>query len=69
MDRKFALTILVCLFAGSVSAQNRGSDIQLTKISRDLITPPQYAYTGAEKLSESHDRWLKVDVQFSAVPE
>ena len=69
MHRKLALTIVVCAFADSVSAQNRGSDIQLTKISRDLITPPQYAYTGAEKLSESHDRWLKVDVQFSAVPE
>ena len=69
MHRKFALTILVCALASSVFAQNRGSDIQLAKITRDLITPPQYNYTGAENVRESHDRWLKVDVQFAAVPE
>ena len=69
MHRKFALTILVFALASSVSAQNRGRDFQLTKISRDLITTPQFNYSGAEQQRDTHDRWLRVDVQFSALPE
>jgi hypothetical protein len=69
MQRKIALTTTCLALAGSVFAQNRASDLQITKITRDLITPPQYNYTGAENLRESHDRWLKVDVQFAAAPE
>ena len=69
MHLKPALTILLVAVASSVYAQNRASEIQLSKIERDLILPPDYAYTGAEKLRESHDRWLKVEVQFVAVPE
>lgn len=69
MHPKFALTILFCALAGSVSAQNRLNEIQLSKITRDLITTPQYNYSGAEQLRDPHDRWLKIDVQFSAVPE
>lgn len=69
MHPKICLTILLGVLAGPVLAQNRDGDFQLSKISRDLITPPQYNYTGAENLRESHDRWLKVDVQFAAVPE
>lgn len=69
MHQKLALTIFLCALAGSISAQNRASEIQLSKISRDLITPPDYSYSGAEKLRESHDRWLKVEVRFAAAPE
>jgi hypothetical protein len=69
MSRKTPLTILVCAFASSVSAQNRASDFQLSQISRDLISPPDYSYTGAERHRESHDRWLKVEVRFAATPE
>jgi len=69
MHPKIALTILFFALAGSLSAQNRVSEIQLSKISRDLITAPNYSYSGAEQLRESHDRWLKIEVQFSALPE
>src|SRR5207248_11234544 len=69
MHRTVGLEILHYALASSVFAQNRGSDIQLSKITRDLIAPPQYNYTGAENLRESHDRRLKVDVQFSAIPD
>jgi hypothetical protein len=69
VHRIVPLTILVCCFAGSVSAQSRGSDIRLTRISRDLILAPAYNYTGGERLHESHDRWLKVEAQFAAAPE
>lgn len=63
------LTVLLCVLTGSVFAQNRGGDFQLTKISRDLITTPQFNYRGAEQQRETHERWLRVDVQFTALPE
>ena len=69
MHLKPALTIVFVALAASVQAQNRASDFQLSKIERDLILPPDYAYTGAEKLREAHDRWLKVEAVFAAVPE
>jgi hypothetical protein len=69
MNFKIALTILVCALAASVSAQNRASDFQITKITRDLITTPQFNYSGAEQQHDTHERWLRVDVQFSAFPE
>src|SRR5437879_11820537 len=51
-------------------AQGRGSDFQLTKITRNLITNPQFTYTGAEAYqSGQRDRWLEVEVEFAAAPE
>jgi hypothetical protein len=69
MNRNISLLIGALVLTGSVYAQNRRSDIQLTKISRELILTPDYNYAGAEKFRESHDRWLKVEVQFAAAPE
>ena len=66
MHPRLPLTTLVCCFATSVLAQSRGGDFQISKITRDLIAPPQYNYSGAENLHESHDRWLKVEVKFAA---
>jgi hypothetical protein len=69
MPPKICPTILLCTLVASVLAQNRTGDFQLTKISRDLITTPQFNYSGAERRRDTHDRWLRVEVQFSAVPE
>ena len=67
MHPKIALTIVLVAVAGAVSAQNRG-DFQISKISRELITTPQFNYSGAEQQRDTHDRWLRVEVQFSALP-
>ena len=69
MNRRIPLSIFALALAGSVFAQNRGNDFQITKISRDLITTPQFNYSGAEQKRETHERWLRVDVQFSAAPD
>lgn len=69
MHAKFALTILFFALAGSLSAQNRASDFRLSKISRELITTPQFNYSGAEQQRDTHDRWLRVEVQFSSAAE
>jgi hypothetical protein len=69
MPRKFPLTILVVVLASPVLAQNRSDDFRLNKIDRELITTPQFNYSGGEQKRETRERWLRVDVQFTTVPD
>ena len=47
-----------------------GPEFQINKISRNLITAPQFTYTGAQQYqANQRDRWLEVEVEFSASPE
>lgn len=47
-------------------AQTR-SDFQITKITKNLISTPQYAYGGAQQYqANQRDRWLEVEVEFTA---
>ena len=54
----------------SVHAQARGpGDFQITKITRNLISTPQFAYTGAAQYqTNQRDRWLEVETEFTAAP-
>ena len=63
-----ALSIFLPLIA---SAQTRPAvDFQITKITRNLIPTPQFAYTGAaQNQPNQRDRWLEVEVEFRATPE
>ena len=60
-----------CSIVGSVLAQNRGgAEFQITKIAPNFISSPQFTYTGAEQYAaDQRDRWLEVEVTFSATPE
>lgn len=70
MHRKIALTILLAAFAGSLFAQNRAADFQVTKITRNLIASPEFNYSGAETYrTNSRDRWLEVEVEFASALE
>ncbi len=69
-------TLFACLFAAlalipfDAPAQGRPGDFQLTKINRNLITNPQFTYTGAELYqANQRDRWLAVEAEFTAVPD
>ena len=68
MRRKIALTILAFACASPLCAQNRASDFRINKIDRELITTPQFNYSGGEQKRETRERWLRVDVQFTTVP-
>src|SRR5437660_1128492 len=69
------LPILLCLLTGLTTAGQaqlppRGSDFQITRINRNLITTPQFTYTGAQQYqADQRNRWLEVEVEFTAVPE
>jgi hypothetical protein len=67
-----AAMITLLLLAGSTLAQTRVPvpDFQITKIAPNFISSPQFAYTGAEQYqTDQRDRWLEVEVIFSAAPE
>ena len=45
-------------------------DFQITKISKNLISTPQFAFTGAQQHAISQrDRWLEVETEFTAGPD
>ena len=73
MNIKVLPVIVACLCAFTAAAfgQGRpGGEFQLTKISRNLITTPQFSYTGAQQYqANQRDRWLEVEVDFSSAPE
>src|SRR5438128_12054637 len=54
-----------------VSAQPRAvAEFQITKITRNLISAPQFAYSGAPSYpTNQRGRWLEVEVQYAATPE
>ncbi len=61
------LFIFVPLIAG---AQTRAAtDFQITKITKNLISTPQFTYGGGEQHpTNQRDRWLEVEVEFAAAP-
>lgn len=45
--------------------QARGSDFQLSKITKNFISAPQFVYTGAQQYrTDQNERWLEVEVEF-----
>jgi hypothetical protein len=53
-----------------VSAQTRpAAEFQITKITKNLIPTPQFAYAGAQRQTNQRDRWLEVEVEFTATPD
>ncbi|MGI8890025.1 MAG: Amuc_1102 family pilus-like protein [Chthoniobacterales bacterium] len=70
MPQKIGLTIVVFIWATAALAQERGPAFQLTKITRNLISTPEFNYSGAETFRvNTRDRWLAVEVEFTAVAE
>ncbi|HEY2710982.1 MAG TPA: Amuc_1102 family pilus-like protein [Chthoniobacterales bacterium] len=69
METPLHLTLLAIAFATCGLAQSPPKEFRILKISRDLITTPQFSYSGAEQHRDMHNRWLRVEVQFSATPD
>ena len=64
-----AVICLLALSAGVAFGQGR-ADFKLTKITKNLVSTPQITYTGAQQYpTNQQDRWLEVEVEFTATPE
>ncbi|HYY14318.1 MAG TPA: Amuc_1102 family pilus-like protein [Chthoniobacterales bacterium] len=72
MKRQFRLGCLaVCLFlATAVFAQTRpAKEFQITRITRNFVSTPQFTHTGAESFPvDTRERWLQVEAEFTAAP-
>jgi hypothetical protein len=75
VEMKLILRMIVAmsllLLGHSGEAQTRpAADFQLTRITKNLISAPQFSYTGAQQYATNQrDRWLEVEVEFTAAPD
>src|SRR5262249_37787989 len=74
-DKEMKRTVLISAIiapamATTAMAQPRAVDFQLQKITTNLISSPQFTYTGAGQFqTDQRARWLEVEVTFSSAPE
>jgi hypothetical protein len=62
--------VLSFCFSSDVCAQAAAGRYQVTKITKNFITSPQFTYSGAEQyVANQRDRWLEVEVEFSSTAE
>ncbi|HEX4665120.1 MAG TPA: Amuc_1102 family pilus-like protein [Chthoniobacterales bacterium] len=69
MHPRIVLMVFAFVLPSPLLAQNRPGDFRLNKIDRELITTPQFNYNGGEQKRETRERWLRIDVQFTTVPD
>ena len=72
MKTKILVFLVLALLSpvSGIFAQGSAAQFQINKISKNLITTPQFTYTGAQQfVANQRDRWLEVEVEFAAVPE
>jgi hypothetical protein len=66
----FILMGFVCLASLGVAQTRPVGEFQLTKITKNLVSTPQFAYTGGQQYpANQRDRWLEVEAEFAAAPE
>ena len=64
------LSLFILLPLAAVAQTGAGEDFQITKIIKNLILAPQFAYGGApQHQTNQRDLWLEVEVEFKATPE
>jgi hypothetical protein len=71
-----AFAIFMPLFALAQGPAQEGAQasapgvFRITKITKSLITAPQFNYAGAERYAANQrDHWLQVEVEFTALPQ
>ena len=70
MKANTLLSLSILLPLAAFGQTGAGEDFQITKITKDLISGPQFAYGGAQRhQTNQRDRWLEVEVEFKAAPE
>jgi hypothetical protein len=68
---RMIVAMSLLLLGHSGEAQTRpAANFQLTRITKNLISAPQFSYTGAQQYATNQrDRWLEVEVEFTAAPD
>lgn len=62
--------LLFCLAFAAMAQTSVPNEFQITRITKNLITSPDYNYAGAEQFrTEERALWLEVEVEFVSLPE
>ncbi len=62
--------VLVCLPLFATAQTRPPNEFQLTRITKNLITSPEFSFGGAEQFrTEERKFWLEVEAEFAAAPE
>ena len=62
--------LLLCLPVVARAQTRLPNEFQLTHITKNLITAPEYSYGGAEQFrTDERKLWLEVEVEFVSIPE
>jgi hypothetical protein len=62
--------VLFCLPVAAFAQTRVPNEFQLTRITKNLITAPDYNYGGAEQFrTEQRALWLEVEAEFVSLPE
>ena len=73
MTHRFSILIsslLLCLPLPAQAQTKAPNEFQLTRITKNLITAPEFSYDGAEQFrTEERKLWLEVEAEFVSVPE
>ncbi|HET9418352.1 MAG TPA: Amuc_1102 family pilus-like protein [Chthoniobacterales bacterium] len=67
---RFGLLSVGLFLPGLLVGQTRSArEFQLTRITRNFISSPQFTYAGAEAFPvDTRQRWLQVEAEFTAAP-
>jgi hypothetical protein len=64
------IALLFCLAFAAIAQTRLPNEFQLTRITENLITAPDYSYSGAEQFrTEGRALWLEVEAEFVSLPE
>ena len=62
--------LLLCLPVVAQAQTHAPNGFQLTRVTKNLITAPEFSYGGAEQFRAGERRlWLEVEAEFVALPE
>ena len=63
-------TVIFCGLAAPLLGQGAAGQFQVTKITKNLISSPEFRYSGAEQfVSNQQERWLEVEVEFTSTAD
>jgi hypothetical protein len=61
---------MLCLASSTRAQTTAAGNFTVTKITKNLITSPQFSYTGAQQyVANQREPWLEVEVEFTSTAE
>lgn len=63
------LLLLQVFFTGALMAQSRATDFTVSKVTVEMISTPEFQFTGTQRRSDTREKWMEIEAEFEANPE